>query len=101
MKKYTLLFSLLLLLACSTGPRDTKLTPENRQSIVTAAMPEMSEAEMKSLLAYVSRQATEQISKNIISGLQGKPGGEWDVLPEGKSINEILKEQKAYEAAQP
>lgn len=100
MKKYALLILCSLLLACSTGPRDTKLTPENRQSIVTAAMPEMSEAEMKTLLAYVSRQATEQISKNLTNGLQGKPGGEWDVLPEGKSINEILREQKSFETSQ-
>jgi len=107
MKKTILLSAILLISACQSSPKDIKLTASNKQEVIQEVMPKMSQAEMQTLLAFTMRQSMnkvgEQMSEAIANGgtapAMPAMNGDWEVLPEGKSINEILKDQKEFESA--
>ncbi len=107
MKKIILSSVLLLITACQSSPKDTKLTPSNKQEVIQQVMPEMSQEEMQTLLAFTMRKSMENVGEQLSAAVENGgtapaiPGmnGDWEVLPEGKSINEILKDQKEFESA--
>lgn len=97
MKIKVLLLSLLMATTVSCGGSDimdTKLTEGNRDTIMQEAMPKMSSEEQKLLLAYIASHMFDSMP-DILNG-KAKEGdkGNWALLPEGKSLNEILEEQK-------
>jgi len=113
-KKTIVYLSLLALVGCklsSSGPMDTRLTAENRQSVVNQAIPKMSQEDIAVLMAYTGRQmmtqmgdAINQLGDGINNSLSGKPAvemsGDWDLLPAGQTLNEIIQAQKTFDAAQ-
>jgi hypothetical protein len=101
MKKILLTLLFLFVSACSggNGVMDTPLTASNRDEIVQQAMPKMTDAERQLLLGYMARQMGSQ----MLGAMTGKPTadeGRWSILPEGKSLHDILSEQKDFESQQ-
>lgn len=104
LRKALVLCLFVLLSACSSSPMDTPLTESNRQDIINQSMPEMSQQDQQTLMAFTARKMMEQMADEIASQMEGSAPaqgsmGDWDHLPVGKTINEILKEQRAFEAA--
>lgn len=85
-----LLFSLLFSLACS-NLKNTKVTEENKREVMTkiARGNELTNEERHLLVEYSIRQSM----KNVLQG--GRPE-----LPTGKTVGEMIEEQRKWEAQQ-
>lgn len=96
MKIKVLILSLLMMTVVSCGGSDvmdTKLTASNRDAVMQEAMPKMSTEEKSLLLAYIASHMLENMPE-MLSGKAAPDNKGWGTLPEGKSLNEILAEQK-------
>ncbi len=97
MKIKVLMLSLLIMTVVSCGGRDvmdTKLTASNRDAVMQEAMPKMSTEEKSLLLAYIASHMLENMPEMLSGKTAEDSKGQWGTLPEGKSLNEILAEQK-------
>lgn len=107
MKKHILASVLLLISACQSSPKDITLTASNKQEVIQQVLPDMSETEMQTLLSFRMRKSMDKISDQISAAIANGSkaptealnlNDQWEVLPEGMSINEILKDQQEFEA---
>ena len=103
--KKLLLICFLMLTSCSQDPMDIELTATNRDEVVQKALPNMSDEEKKLLMqaamASMMSGLGEAMGNALEAAASGKKakipevgGGDWSLLPTGKSLNEILAEQK-------
>lgn len=105
LKRFTLLFSLLFLISCSSGPMDTRLTAENKNQVAAEAFKSMADAEKQLLVQYMMRKMMAAPMTDAFKAMTGDKAAQknlkdnqYEFLPEGKTLREVLQEQQKWNA---
>lgn len=106
LKKFFLPVILLTLVACQSGPLDTRLTAENKNRVAAQAFEKMTDEEKKLLMGYIFRTMMSSMGNSLGDLFNHKSGAaklaqpDYQLLPEGKTIRELLKDQEQWQAQQ-